>query len=545
MKILMRVNIQPVEDDSDDESVYSDATATTHNNGEDTPSSSPKEQEKDQADPVDEDDDMYNIPDVPVPSLLRGKLRVYQKQGLNWLASLYNNGTNGILADEMGLGKTIQTISLISYLACEKNNWGPHLIVVPTSVMLNWDMEFKRFAPGFKVLTYYGSPQQRKEKRQGWSKPDAFHVCITSYQLVVQDHAMFRRKKWKYMILDEAHNIKNFRSQRWQALLNFNTDHRLLLTGTPLQNNIMELWSLLYFLMPSTKTDQMMPEGFANLMDFQQWFGRPVDKIIQGGAGLNGPNGAAGYDDETRETVNKLHQVLRPYLLRRLKQDVEKQMPAKYEHIVYCRLSKRQRLLYDDFMSRAQTKETLASGNFLSIINCLMQLRKVCNHPDLFEVRPVLTSFSMDQNAASDFKLKELIVKKHLKDDGKNDLNLSFLNLTPINNFDLSSHNVDAMRQISASAKFTETIQEMEKSLASKEVSPDFTNLEKYYEWLIYNEQVELMKLYKQRLYANNFNCNKQQFISSNLIKTVTVPAKLNTSQLQELDFLKPISGDQ
>ncbi|GMF60598.1 unnamed protein product [[Candida] boidinii] len=177
-----------------------------------------------------EDDETSKIPDVPVPSLLRGTLRVYQKQGLNWLASLYNNGTNGILADEMGLGKTIQTISLISYLACEKNIWGPHLIVVPTSVMLNWEMEFKRFAPGFKVLTYYGSPQQRKEKRKGWNKPDTFHVCITSYQLVVHDQQIFRRKKWKYMILDEAHNIKNFRSQRWRSLLNFNTENRLLLT---------------------------------------------------------------------------------------------------------------------------------------------------------------------------------------------------------------------------------------------------------------------------------------------------------------------------
>ena len=165
-------------------------------------------------------EEQLSVVDVPVPSLLRGNLRTYQKQGLNWLASLYNNHTNGILADEMGLGKTIQTISLLAYLACEKENWGPHLIVVPTSVLLNWEMEFKRFAPGFKVLTYYGSPQQRKEKRKGWNKPDAFHVCIVSYQLVVQDQHSFKRKRWQYMVLDEAHNIKNFRSTRWQALLN-------------------------------------------------------------------------------------------------------------------------------------------------------------------------------------------------------------------------------------------------------------------------------------------------------------------------------------
>lgn len=211
------------------------------------------------------DEDSLAVVDVPTPSLLRGTLRIYQKQGLNWLASLYNNNTNGILADEMGLGKTIQTISLLAYLACEKHNWGPHLIIVPTSVLLNWEMEFKRFAPGFKVLTYYGSPQQRKEKRKGWNRPDAFHVCITSYQLVVHDQHSFKRKKWQYMILDEAHNIKNFRSTRWQALLNFNTERRLLLTGTPLQNNLAELWSLLYFLMPQTAGTNGGIQGFADL----------------------------------------------------------------------------------------------------------------------------------------------------------------------------------------------------------------------------------------------------------------------------------------
>ena len=218
-------------------------------------------------------EEQLSVVDVPVPPLLRGDLRTYQKQGLNWLASLYNNHTNGILADEMGLGKTIQTISLLAYLACEKENWGPHLIVVPTSVLLNWEMEFKRFAPGFKVLTYYGSPQQRKEKRKGWNKPDAFHVCIVSYQLVVQDQHSFKRKRWQYMVLDEAHNIKNFRSTRWQALLNFNTQRRLLLTGTPLQNNLAELWSLLYFLMPQTVIDGKKVSGFADLDAFQQWFG--------------------------------------------------------------------------------------------------------------------------------------------------------------------------------------------------------------------------------------------------------------------------------
>lgn len=121
-------------------------------------------------------------------------------------------------------------------------------------------------------------------------------------------------------------------------------------------------------------------------------------------------------DEETRATIGRLHTILRPYLLRRLKADVEKQMPGKYEHIIKCRMSKRQRFLYDEFMSRAQTKDTLSSGNFLSIINCLMQLRKVCNHPDLFEVRPVVTSFAMPKSVLHKFDATERIVRKQFAD---------------------------------------------------------------------------------------------------------------------------------
>ncbi|KAG2225016.1 hypothetical protein INT45_003216, partial [Circinella minor] len=340
--------------------------------------------------------------DTQIPFLLRGTLREYQHVGLDWLASLYANGLNGILADEMGLGKTIQTISLLAYLACEMGIWGPHLIVVPTSVILNWEMEFKRWLPGFKILTYYGTPKERKEKRSGWSKENAFHVCITSYQLVIQDQNVFRRKAWQYLVLDEAHHIKNFRSQRWQVLLNFNSARRLLLTGTPLQNNLMELWSLLYFLMPNGVSESM-PIGFASQKEFQEWFSHPVDRMIEGQQGM---------DADSRAAIQKLHTVLRPYLLRRLKADVEKQLPEKHEHVVYCRLSKRQRYLYDDFMSRAKTKETLASGNFLSIINCLMQLRKVCNHPDLFEERPITTSFAMDDQVQYSGQYLEKLIRK-------------------------------------------------------------------------------------------------------------------------------------
>ncbi|KAK9301725.1 hypothetical protein QLX08_006019 [Tetragonisca angustula] len=310
-----------------------------------------------------------------IPFLLKHPLREYQHIGLDWLVTMYDRKLNGILADEMGLGKTIQTIALLAHLACEKGNWGPHLIIVPTSVMLNWEMECKKWCPGFKILTYYGTQKERKQKRTGWTKPNAFHICITSYKLVIQDHQSFRRKKWKYLILDEAQNIKNFKSQRWQLLLNFQTQRRLLLTGTPLQNNLMELWSLMHFLMPNV---------FQSHREFKEWFSNPVTGMIEGNSEYN------------ENIIRRLHKVLRPFLLRRLKTEVEKQLPKKYEHVVMCRLSKRQRYLYDDFMSRAKTKETLASGNLLSVINVLMQLRKVCNHPNLFEVRPTVSPFQME-----------------------------------------------------------------------------------------------------------------------------------------------------
>lgn len=137
-------------------------------------------------------------------------------------------------------------------------------------------------------------------------------------------------------------------------------------------------------------------------------------------------------DDDAKKIVAKLHEVLRPYLLRRLKADVEKQMPGKYEHVVYCRLSKRQRYLYDGFMSRAQTRETLASGNSFSIMNALMQLRKVCNHPDLFETRQIVTSFAMPKSAVADFEIKELLVRRRfLQDDPIKTVDLNMINLLP------------------------------------------------------------------------------------------------------------------
>lgn len=387
-------------------------------------------------------------PITPVPPLLRGTLREYQHEGLDWLANLYANGRSGILADEMGLGKTIQSIALLAHLATTYEVWGPHLIVVPTSVMLNWEMEFKKFLPGFKILTYYGDRAERKQKRRGWMADDSFNVIITSYQLVLQDATSFKRRRWHYMILDEAHNIKNFRSDRWQTMMTFNTRARLLLTGTPLQNNLTELWSLLFFLHYGQENEGE-DDAFAGLQEWSEWFKRPVQSILE--------HGKQVLDQEDQAQVAKLHKVIRPFLLRRLKADVEKQMPLKYEHVEMCRLSKRQRQLYDGFMSRAQTRETLASGNYLSIINALMQLRKVCNHPDLFETRPINTSFAMPRSVVAEFEIYDLLVRKKIYDqDVLNRVDLDFLHLVPVTDESVSLLQMTESSKLSCYQPFRE-----------------------------------------------------------------------------------------
>ena len=300
------------------------------------------------------------------PYLLNNKLREYQIIGLNWLVALNENKINGILADEMGLGKTIQTIALFAYLAVKKANWGPHLIIVPTTIIVNWEIEFKKWCPSFKILSYFGSQKERKLKRYGWFRPNSFHVCITSYKLVIQDYSIFKRKKWDYIVLDEAQNIKNFKSKRWQMLLNFHARRKLLLTGTPLQNDIMEIWSYLHFLMPNL---------FYSNIEFREWFHTQFYNAIHNNAALN------------KQIISSLHSILRPFLLRRLKKDVEKQLPEKIEHVVYCELSRRQKYLYDEYINTDMTQNTLKKNDYFSIMNVLMQLRKVCNHPDLFDSR--------------------------------------------------------------------------------------------------------------------------------------------------------------
>ena len=347
---------------------------------------------------------------VPVPTLLRGTLRSYQHAGMDWLASLYRNRTNGILADEMGLGKTIQTISLLAHLAEVHEVWEPHLVVVPTSVILNWVTEFQKFLPGFRVLGYYGTAEERAFKRKGWvmdpHNPDrtkrGYNVIITSYNVASQDINAIRNQKWHYLILDEAHNIRNFNSQKWQLLIRLRTKARLLLTGTPLQNDLSEVWSLLTFL--AAGGDEESSAGA--LDDFLQNWKDPVKEIFD--------QGVQKISDKAQRVIDQLHISLRPFLLRRKKDDVEKDLPKKIERVVVCKLSKRQRQLYQDYMGLASTRDTLAKGSGVQAGAVLLSLRKVCNHPDLFDPRPIQTSFAMDYSPLEGYSECEQLIRRML-----------------------------------------------------------------------------------------------------------------------------------
>ncbi|KAA3677467.1 SWI/SNF-related matrix-associated actin-dependent regulator of chromatin subfamily A member 2/4 [Paragonimus westermani] len=304
--------------------------------------------------------------------LVHGRLKEYQLRGLEWLVSLYNNNLNGILADEMGLGKTIQTIALITHLMEKKRVNGPFLIIVPLSVMSNWAMEFDRWAPSVKKILYKGSPQARRIL-QIQLKASKINVLLTTYEYIIKDKSALSKVKWKYMIIDEGHRMKNHHCKLTQVLNTYYTaPYRLLLTGTPLQNKLPELWALLNFLLPTI---------FESVNTFEQWFNAPFaatgEKVE-----LN--------QEETLLIIRRLHKVLRPFLLRRLKREVESQLPEKVEYVIKCDMSALQRVLYSHMQSKGviltdgSEKDKKGKGGCRTLMNTIMQLRKICNHPFMF-----------------------------------------------------------------------------------------------------------------------------------------------------------------
>ncbi|CRL03233.1 CLUMA_CG016168, isoform A [Clunio marinus] len=359
-----------------------------------------------------------SIVELPQPAMFKGVLKGYQLKGMTWLAHLYDQGISGILADEMGLGKTVQSIAFLCHVAENYGVWGPFLIISPASTLHNWQQEMQRFVPNFKVVPYWGSPNQRKILRQFWDQKDlhtkdaSFHVVITSYQLVVSDYKYFNRIKWQYMVLDEAQAIKSTSSVRWKLLLGFNCRNRLLLSGTPIQNSMAELWALLHFIMPTL---------FDSHDEFNEWFSKDIESHAENKTGID------------EKQISRLHMILKPFMLRRIKKDVENELSDKIEIMTYCPLTTRQKFLYMALKKKIRIEDLLkATGqsdghttdkNFTSnLMNLVMQFRKVCNHPELFERRDIRSPFAlskleyqMPRLVYNELRLHKMIPsKKHL-----------------------------------------------------------------------------------------------------------------------------------
>uniref|UniRef100_A0A665WK20 Chromodomain helicase DNA binding protein 3 n=1 Tax=Echeneis naucrates TaxID=173247 RepID=A0A665WK20_ECHNA len=304
-----------------------------------------------------------------------GTLHLYQLEGLNWLRFSWAQGTDTILADEMGLGKTIQTIVFLYSLFKEGHTKGPFLVSAPLSTIINWEREFEMWAPDFYVVTYTGDKDSRAIIREnefsfddtavkGGKKafklrreaPIKFHVLLTSYELVTIDQTALKSIDWACLVVDEAHRLKNNQSKFFRRLNDYKIDHKLLLTGTPLQNNLEELFHLLNFLTPNR---------FNNLEGFLEEFA----------------------DISKEDQIKKLHDLLGPHMLRRLKADVFKNMPAKTELIVRVELSPMQKKYYKLILTKNfEALNSKGGGNQVSLLNIMMDLKKCCNHPYLFPV---------------------------------------------------------------------------------------------------------------------------------------------------------------
>ncbi|CAL5223570.1 g6105 [Coccomyxa viridis] len=308
--------------------------------------------------------------------LIKGDLRPYQLKGIKWMVSLWNNGLNGILADQMGLGKTVQTIGLFAHLRSQ-GVAGPFMVIGPLSTLSNWVSEVQRWCPSMPVILYHGTQSERqalrsKKMSQGSVKTMAFPVVVTSYEIVIADSKHLARYQWNYIVVDEGHRLKNFNCKLLRELRTIPTNNKLLLSGTPLQNNLSELWSLLNFL---------LPDVFKDLADFEGWFDFTA-------VGNDAEDRRIVAMEQRNNVVSKLHKLLKPFLLRRIKSDVEDSLPAKQEILLYADMTKEQKKINQQLCDRSfieaiRQAEEGRKAPLGRLNNMLMQMRNNCNHPDL------------------------------------------------------------------------------------------------------------------------------------------------------------------
>jgi SNF2 family DNA or RNA helicase len=290
--------------------------------------------------------------ECPPLAELESVLRPYQKQGVAWLRFLRQNGFGGILADEMGLGKTLQTLAFLRFVRQQETDTGPMLIVCPTSLVFNWVAEAKKFTPSLKTLPLHGPDRQAK-----FEQIPQHDIVITSYALIRRDAEKYRDLEFDTVVLDEAQHIKNRQTQNAQAVKAVKSAHRLVLTGTPLENSVLDLWSIFDFLMPAY---------LGTAQDFRERYELPISR------------------EKNSQAQTRLARRLRPFLLRRLKREVAADLPPKLDQVSFCELTPDQRSVYQQVIEASRKEILEAVGeqgvarSRMMVLSALLRLRQVC-----------------------------------------------------------------------------------------------------------------------------------------------------------------------